>query len=34
MQLVINSFGSYLHVKENCFELKVDDEKKKISSIP
>jgi len=32
MQLIINSFGSYLHVKESCFELKVDDKKRKISS--
>jgi len=32
MQLVINSFGSYLHVKENCFELKIEDKKEKIST--
>lgn len=32
MQLVINTFGSYLHVKESCFELKIEDKKKKIST--
>jgi len=31
MQLVINSFGSYLHVKESCFELKAEGKKRKIS---
>src|SRR6056297_3643266 len=32
MQLIINSFGSYLHVKESCFELKIEDKKEKIST--
>lgn len=31
MQLVINSFGSYLYVKESCFALKVEDKRTKIS---
>lgn len=25
MQLVINSFGAYLHKSGNCFVIKVDD---------
>jgi len=32
MQLVINTYGSYLHKDKNCFELKVEGEKKKIST--
>ncbi len=32
MQLVINSYGSYLHRDKSCFEVKVDDKKSKIST--
>lgn len=31
MQLVINTYGSYLHVVQDSFELKVENEKKRIS---
>ena len=33
MQLVINTYGSYLHVIKDSFELKVDDKKHRISPI-
>jgi len=32
MQLVINTYGSYLHRDKGCFELKTDDKKTKIST--
>lgn len=32
MQLVLNTYGSYLHKIEDCFEIKVDDQKQKISA--
>ena len=32
MQLVINTYGSYLHKIEDCFEIKVDEQKQKISA--
>ena len=32
MQLVINTYGSYLHQHQNCFELKTEDKKSKIST--
>ena len=32
MQLVINTFGSYLHKIEDCFEIKVEEQKQKISA--
>ena len=32
MQLVINTYGSYLHVKQSSFEIKTDDKKKRISA--
>ncbi|MGM0472000.1 MAG: CRISPR-associated endonuclease Cas1 [Bacillota bacterium] len=32
MQLVINSYGSYLHREKSCFELKKQGEKRKIST--
>ena len=31
MQLVINSFGAYLHKSGNCFVIKVDDKSTEIS---
>ena len=34
MQLVINSFGAYLHKSGNCFVIKVDDKSTEISVIP
>ncbi|MCI0493529.1 CRISPR-associated endonuclease Cas1 [candidate division KSB1 bacterium] len=32
MQLVINTYGSYLHKIEDCFEIKVDEQKQKVSA--
>ena len=32
MQLVINTYGSYLHKIEDCFEIKVEDKKQKVSA--
>ncbi|MGM0500495.1 MAG: CRISPR-associated endonuclease Cas1 [Bacillota bacterium] len=32
MQLVINTYGSYLHRDQNCFELKTEEKKTKIST--
>ncbi|WP_408956097.1 CRISPR-associated endonuclease Cas1 [Natroniella sp. ANB-PHB2] len=32
MQLVINTYGSYLHKAKGCFELKTEDKKTKIST--
>ena len=32
MQLVINTYGSYLHREQNCFELKSEEKKTKIST--
>lgn len=32
MQLIINTYGSYLHVKQSSFEIKVESEKKRISA--
>ncbi len=32
MQLVINTYGSYLHKIENCFEIKTNDQKQQISA--
>lgn len=32
MQLVLNTYGSYLHKIEDCFEIKVDDQKQKVSA--
>ncbi len=31
MQLIINTYGAYIHVKEEVFELKVNSEKKHVS---
>lgn len=33
MQLVINTYGSYLHVKQDSFELKVEEKKHRISPL-
>ncbi len=32
MQLIINTYGSYLHVVQNSFEIKTDEDKKRISA--
>lgn len=32
MQLVLNTYGSYLHKIEDCFEIKVDEQKQKVSA--
>ncbi|AZO96389.1 CRISPR-associated endonuclease Cas1 [Halocella sp. SP3-1] len=32
MQLIINTYGSYLHVVQNSFEIKSEEEKKRISA--
>lgn len=32
MQLIINTYGSYLHVKQSSFEIKSDDKKKRVSA--
>jgi CRISPR-associated protein Cas1 len=32
MQIVINSYGSYLRKKGECFEIKIDDKKTEISA--
>ncbi len=32
MQLIINTFGSYLHKIEDCFEIKIDQQKQKVSA--
>jgi len=32
MQLVINTYGSYLHVKQDSFEIKQEKEKKRVSA--
>ncbi len=32
MQLVISTFGTYLHKKDDCFEIKIKDEKHRISA--
>ena len=31
MQLIINTYGTYLHVKDDLFEIRVDGEKKQVS---
>lgn len=31
MQLIINTYGAYLHVKDDLFEIRVDGEKKQVS---
>ncbi|MCP4346281.1 MAG: CRISPR-associated endonuclease Cas1 [Desulfobacterales bacterium] len=32
MQLIINSYGSYIRKREECFEIKTDEQKKEISA--
>ncbi|PUU87370.1 MAG: CRISP-associated protein Cas1 [Halanaerobium sp.] len=32
MQLIINTYGSYLHVKQSSFEIKADGKKKRVSA--
>lgn len=32
MQLIINTYGSYLHVKQSSFEIKIDGKKKRVSA--
>ncbi|ACL70270.1 CRISPR-associated endonuclease Cas1 [Halothermothrix orenii] len=32
MQLVINTYGSYLHVKQKSFEIKTEEDKKRVSA--
>jgi CRISPR-associated protein Cas1 len=32
MQLIINTYGSYLHVEQSSFEIKTDGKKKRVSA--